>query len=530
MLSEKEFIFAWQHTDFSTYNEMDIREDFIKDLLYILGYSKNTINDIIREKTLDITEPFQRIGRKRVQIDYVPTIRLKSFWILEAKPGNIRDMNTGDMLQAYLYATHPEIQVPYIVLCNGWNLSVFDLQERENWQTPFFIISNTNCHEKFEELKSILSAKNMLSFQRKKLLKQIRDTFEVEIDINQFQLFKSDFNKMGYDLEKRIMENEKELWRTAFKKADEEELNRIKNADNKTLINWMDIIGYSSGRYYLEYVRRLEGANPQERSNMLRLLMQTYLGRCHSIFKINCMLILINVVKKKLVVESSPFMNSPEKTLIEIVKYNLTYMEESEMQNALIHMENLCCKFSAIIIKNGLMDVLYKKVKELEKNMPVEEKIIRKPTVAREMVPLINIYAEMLWRSFSFKNSVPEMWKCIWGLQCLIEEMEKQGEVPKYPDGDWDLLSYESYGDSYDLLYTITIRKLNSDFGLFNDLGLESNLLELGKMQREEVTKYIPKAKKRPDDYKMNDKIIWEVIVALINSIEIMKQNNDDNH
>lgn len=528
LLTEKEFLFTWQHTDFTTYNETDIREDFIKDLLYILGYSKNTINDIIREKALDISEPFQRIGRQRVQIDYVPTIRLKSFWILEAKPGNIQDMNIGDMLQAYLYATHPEIQVPYIVLCNGWSLLIFDVQERKNWQMPFFSISNANCYERFEELKSILSAQNMLSFQRKKILKQIRDTFEVEIDINQFQIFKSNFNKMGYDLEKRIKENEKELWRTAFKKADEEELRRIKDADNKTLIIWMDIIGYCSGRYYLEYVKRLEVANPQERCNMLRLLMQTYLGRCHSIFKINCMLIFLNVVKKKLVVESSPFMNSPEKTLIEIVKHNITYMEKSEMQNALIHMENLCCKLSAIVIKNELMDVLNKKVRELEKNMPIEEKIIRKPTVAREMVPLINLYAEMLWRLYSYKNSVSEMYNYIWGLQCLIEEMKKQGEIKAYPDDDSDMLWYEAYGDSFDLLYTVSVRTLNSDFGLFEELGLESNILELGKMQREEAIKYIPKAKKRPNDYKMSDKLVREIIIALINSIQIIKQNKDD--
>ena len=104
---ERQFTDFWKKIDFSEYNEMDIREEFIAPFLGVLGYSKNTINGIIREKSLELPEPFQRVGRKMIRIDYAPTIRLKSFWILEAKPGNIRQMDTGDLLQAYLYATHP---------------------------------------------------------------------------------------------------------------------------------------------------------------------------------------------------------------------------------------------------------------------------------------------------------------------------------------------------------------------------------------------------------------------------------------
>ena len=103
---------------------MDIREEFVRPLLHILGYSKNTINDIETEKSLRLSESFQRIGRKVVRIDYVPTIRLKAYWIIEAKSGDPKEMEIGDMLQAYLYATHPEIQASFIVICNGWELKI----------------------------------------------------------------------------------------------------------------------------------------------------------------------------------------------------------------------------------------------------------------------------------------------------------------------------------------------------------------------------------------------------------------------
>lgn len=210
-MTERQFTTFWGKTDFSTYNEMDIREDFIAPLLSILGYSKNTINGIIREKSLKLTEPFQRIGRKTVRIDYAPTIRLKSFWILEAKPGNVKGMDTGDLLQAYLYATHPEVQAEYIVLCNGWKLCIYDVHQIDNWNEPFFEISSSDCESKFDELMEILSAKTMLTFRRKQLLQQIRNTFEVELDKNKWLDFVREFNSMKYPLEKVIDENVRNL-------------------------------------------------------------------------------------------------------------------------------------------------------------------------------------------------------------------------------------------------------------------------------------------------------------------------------
>ena len=56
MFSEEGFIQYWQQTDFSNFTEMDIREEFITRMLYLLGYSKNTINDIIREKSLQLSD------------------------------------------------------------------------------------------------------------------------------------------------------------------------------------------------------------------------------------------------------------------------------------------------------------------------------------------------------------------------------------------------------------------------------------------------------------------------------------------
>ena len=168
--NEIKFLEQWQSTDFSTWNEKDVKEDFIAPLLKMLGYSKNTVNNISREKSLSLSEPYQRVGRQKIFIDYVPTIRLKAFWIIEAKSGKKKKMGYGDLLQAYLYAIHPEIQAQYIVLINGWKLNVYDSLNISSWKEPIFEIDYKNCKEKFNRLKEILSAEKMLEFLKNRIL------------------------------------------------------------------------------------------------------------------------------------------------------------------------------------------------------------------------------------------------------------------------------------------------------------------------------------------------------------------------
>ena len=95
---DEKFIEYWKSLNFDSWNESDVREDFIAPLLKILGYAKGTVNEIVREKSLNLSEKYHRIGRKQVAIDYVPTVRFKKFWIIEAKPGKPKDMDFGDYL------------------------------------------------------------------------------------------------------------------------------------------------------------------------------------------------------------------------------------------------------------------------------------------------------------------------------------------------------------------------------------------------------------------------------------------------
>lgn len=531
MREEQGFIQFWQQTDFSKYNEADIREEFIAKLLYLLGYSKNTINDIVREKTLKLSEPFQRVGRKRMNIDYVPTVRLKSFWILEAKPGHPKQMDIGDMLQAYLYATHPEIQVPYIVLCNGWELKIFYIHQIENWKEPIFTIDSTNCAEKFSELREILSADSILDFQRKRLLEQIKNTFEVEIDIKKLRFFKTGFMKMESDLEKKIRKNEKQLWRDNFEKNRAAADAEVREADEKTLLIWMDSLANSTNKVVFEYYRRIVDSTPDEREKKLRKLMQTYLGRCHTTFKCNCMYIFMLVVLNNLKVEDSVFMKEPKEELEIIIRRNLKYWEENDLQNALCFLDRICCKFAAIVIKNGMIDQLSKEVQERKKYLSVEEKICGNgSSVAKLTVPWIWTFAELLWLNFSRLNSAEEVWEAIEFLNTTIVTMLEQQSIKKYPDNDADLLGYEYYGDNGDLLVNGTCNILREHNAL-QIINVDEEIKRIIVSDYPERKEFIPKLKKLDKllEAKQAEKYMKLVYNALLRTIELMAEKNKMN-
>jgi hypothetical protein len=163
-LFQDQFIKYWKSLDFSTWNEADVREDFIAPLLKILGYAKNTIDNITREPSLRLQEKYHRIGRKQIEIDYIPTIRLKKFWIIEAKPGNNKEMNFGDLLQAHFYAIHPEINARFIVMANGWEVRVYDALVAGDWDDHICLCTQENCETTFSELANILGSRSMTAF------------------------------------------------------------------------------------------------------------------------------------------------------------------------------------------------------------------------------------------------------------------------------------------------------------------------------------------------------------------------------
>ena len=112
--------------DFSTLDDPEFKEDSVREEIIVpilngLGYSASKPNKIIRSRPL--IHPFVSIGSetKKLSIipDYLMEVNGTLAWVLEAKGPNEPILNSKHVEQAYSYAIHSEIRVPYFALCNG---------------------------------------------------------------------------------------------------------------------------------------------------------------------------------------------------------------------------------------------------------------------------------------------------------------------------------------------------------------------------------------------------------------------------
>jgi hypothetical protein len=102
-------------------------------LLKALGYSASPPYRIIRSKTLE--HPFVYFGTVKKGITIIPDYILERdgqySWILDAKAPS-ENIDTGkNVEQAYSYAMHRDVRVPFYALCNGHKLVVFHVNQEK---------------------------------------------------------------------------------------------------------------------------------------------------------------------------------------------------------------------------------------------------------------------------------------------------------------------------------------------------------------------------------------------------------------
>ncbi|MGG0656428.1 hypothetical protein [Rummeliibacillus pycnus] len=484
-------------------NESDIREEFIAPLLKVLGYGAGTINNIIREKSLSLNSPYHRVGRKRVQIDYIPTIRLKSFWIIEAKPGNKKEMDMGDLLQAHLYAIHPEIQARFIVLINGWEIRIFDSLKVSKWDDYIISCSQQSSFDDFMKLVEILNNKDMLRFLRQQIMQQIENSFEVELDENELQLFYSSLHRKEYDLKKQIQTNAKEYRNAAWKRNTEKYQQELERLPLNLLLVRMDIPVDKTVKTSIEYARRIIEAEKTERINLIDKLAMNWRSRNHAIFKVHSLDVLIRLLRKGIDLKASSYQHGIIESINELALFNINYGLPHPLMNALCHLDNLTTRIGYKMAHKLGMEALTKKVKNEKVSLSIEDKLTNEPTVAKEMLSLVNISYENLWRLFSHKDT-QTIWNGIWSLQCVEEKID-QLPFKNYPDGKQDLLFFESYGKGFDMLIMGTWDILNSNLKLIETTeGISPEVLEFSRLSRENAMVKIPNPMSPPPGWQFN--------------------------
>ena len=107
--------------DFSNWSEADVREEFIVPLLKILGYRKELDYSVSREESYKLNQLFIQLGRDRIKLDYICSVRKQKFWIIESKPGGVKVNNVApkiteeEIAQAHFYSLHPAVDAKLFV-------------------------------------------------------------------------------------------------------------------------------------------------------------------------------------------------------------------------------------------------------------------------------------------------------------------------------------------------------------------------------------------------------------------------------
>lgn len=492
--AEKESLFLnnWEKQNFIEWNEMDVREEFIAPLLDILGYSKRTINNIIREKSLTLLTPYHRVGRKRVSIDYLPTIRLKQFWIIEAKPGKTINMDYGDLLQAHLYAIHPEIQAKFIVLINGWEIRIYDSLKLESWDDALLVCNKENCKENFLVLKQMLSAESMLQYQRSRIIDIARETFLVEFDETQVREFEKEIKKLIREITPIVNNNAREIQRNAWKEQQSKEKEELEGKDIKALLIGMDLPTNRRNITAREYIRRIEKADMKEKAELIDQLVMFCRGRPHAIFRVFSVYILLNFLKKGIEITGLKYTESLEEAFKEVVVNNLNYWSINELSFALCHLDNISLRLAKKMCLKVALKEVDKFVQRRKEMLSLEDLLKEEPTAAKEMVSMIGRVGERLWRQYSTSSQAEDIWKGIREYEVLEAQIDELPQT-KYSDGDEDLLFFESYGKSFDMLFMGTWSMIHNDIELLRELKMPEEVLTIASLKREEALKAIPK-------------------------------------
>ena len=173
--------------DFSNKGEAFVESNFLTPLLGCLGYETHDDYEVHRHgdegTSFKLNYPPVEKGADRVKHyypDYIPTIRKKTFWIIEAKSPKLVSypFEYKYIVQGLQYCIHPEIQAKYLILSNGEYTCIYDPQsaiffDKDIYEPVFYFRSNEIC-EKWEEIYNYLGVEKL----RSKIEDDLKDYYE----------------------------------------------------------------------------------------------------------------------------------------------------------------------------------------------------------------------------------------------------------------------------------------------------------------------------------------------------------------
>lgn len=208
--------------DFAKYNETEVREEYIRPLLTLLGYRKENDYAVSTETDFKLHKAFLRVGSKRIRLDYISNIRKQYFWLIEAKDGNPEHrggFSEADVAQAYFYSLHPEINCRYFAVCNGWLINLYDRDKLDDKYTPILSIRHVDLPTHFLTLDSFIGSTQIVANSKVRLLDQIESVLSAEIALDRLDEFAYEVQQATWRARPKVLEN----FRANARKVDSEQ-------------------------------------------------------------------------------------------------------------------------------------------------------------------------------------------------------------------------------------------------------------------------------------------------------------------
>jgi hypothetical protein len=196
--------------DFTTFNEGDVREIYIRPVLGLLGYQKDRDYSVSTEESFKLGEPFLRIGRDRIKLDYLNTIRKRNFWLIEAKDGSAGRNGTiadDDLCQAYFYALHHLVNCRYFAVCNGWLFNLYDRDQLDASLTPLLTVKSTELPSRFLEIDAVIGATQVQSHVKRKLIGEVEQVLSAEVTLERLEEFVKAVESASNRVRPTVLEN-----------------------------------------------------------------------------------------------------------------------------------------------------------------------------------------------------------------------------------------------------------------------------------------------------------------------------------
>lgn len=199
--------------DFSQWNETEVRENFVVPLLELLGYRKDGDYDVSAAQSYNLNPLFLQIGRERIELDYICSIRLNMFWIIEAKPGyektkgNKSKIKKEEIAQAHFYSLHPSVNTPYFLVTNGWEINLYSRDELNEDLDPILSINHDSLKEDFLKLDAYIGATQIMPFLKVKILNNIESVLSGEVYIDRLNEFNDNVKDVISHIKPIVLDN-----------------------------------------------------------------------------------------------------------------------------------------------------------------------------------------------------------------------------------------------------------------------------------------------------------------------------------